>query len=127
MPAVKVYPTLYLLTEPPWLLSTRYYLNGGRDPAFVVGSAVVTWLTWVSATAPGYWLGAWAGDSHRFGFDMIMPAFFVAMLVSVAGAAPVRRLDRGRRGRGSDGATVRRFLVCGDRRAGRQPRWGVHR
>ncbi len=83
MPAVKVYPTLYLLTEPPWLLSTRYYRNGGRDPAFVVGSAVVTWLTWVSATAPGYWLGAWAGDSHRFGFDMIMPAFFVAMLVSL--------------------------------------------
>ena len=38
MPAVKVYPTLYLLTEPPWLLSTRYYRNGGRDPAFVVGS-----------------------------------------------------------------------------------------
>jgi len=83
MPARKVYPTLYLLTEPPWLLSTRYYRRGGRDPAFVLGSGAVTWVTWVVATVPGYWLGASVADPHRFGLDMIMPAFFVAMLTSL--------------------------------------------
>ena len=83
MPAVKVYPTLYLLVEPPWLLATRYYRNGGRDPAFVLGSAAVTLAVVGRSTAPGYWLGASIGDPHRFGLDMIMPAFFVAMLVSL--------------------------------------------
>lgn len=83
MPAMKIYPMLYLLTEPPWLLSTRYYRSGGRDPGFVLGSCVMTWLAWVSSTAPGYWLGASIGDPHRFGLDLVMPAFFVAMLVSL--------------------------------------------
>jgi 4-azaleucine resistance transporter AzlC len=83
LPAAKIYPLLYLFTEPPWLLSTRYYRAGGRDPAFVLGSCAVTWLTWVSSTAPGYLLGASLGDPHRFGLDLVMPAFFVAMMVSL--------------------------------------------
>jgi predicted branched-subunit amino acid permease len=83
LPAARIYPLLYLLTEPPWLLSTRYYRAGGRDPAFVLGSCAATWVTWVSSTAPGYWLGASLGDPHRFGLDLVMPAFFVAMLVSL--------------------------------------------
>jgi 4-azaleucine resistance transporter AzlC len=83
LPAVKIYPMLYLLTEPPWLLSTRYYRSGGTDPAFVLGSCTMTWVAWVIATAPGYWLGASIGDPHRFGLDLVMPAFFVAMLVSL--------------------------------------------
>jgi 4-azaleucine resistance transporter AzlC len=78
-----VYLTLYLLVEPPWLLGTRYYNNGGRDPAFVLGSCVVCWLSWVIPTIPGYWLGASIGDPQRFGIDLIMPAFFVIMLLSM--------------------------------------------
>lgn len=83
LPATKIYPMLYLLTEPPWLLSTRYYRNGGNDPAFVLGCCAITWVTWVLSTAPGYWLGAVIGDPQRFGLDLVMPAFFVAMLVSL--------------------------------------------
>ena len=83
LPATKIYPMLYLLSEPPWLLSTRYYRNGGNDPAFVLGCCAITWVTWVLSTAPGYWLGAVIGDPQRFGLDLVMPAFFVAMLVSL--------------------------------------------
>jgi 4-azaleucine resistance transporter AzlC len=78
-----IYFTLYLLVEPPWLLGTRYHNNGGRDPGFVLGSCVSCWLLWVLPTAPGYWLGASLGDPQRFGIDLIMPVFFVAMLVSM--------------------------------------------
>jgi 4-azaleucine resistance transporter AzlC len=78
-----IYFTLYLLVEPPWLLGTRYHNSGGRDPAFVLGSCVFCWLLWVLPTAPGYWLGASLGDPQRFGIDLIMPVFFVAMLVSM--------------------------------------------
>lgn len=80
-PAGRVYPTLYLLTEPNWLLTMRYRAEGGSDPAFLLGSGVVVWLAWVLAATPGYWLGASVGDPHRFGLDLIMPAFFTAMLV----------------------------------------------
>jgi predicted branched-subunit amino acid permease len=80
-PSYKVYPTLFLLGEPNWLLSLRYYANGGRDPSFLLGTCVIMWFVWVLSTIPGYWLGAHAGDPRRFGLDMVMPVFFVAMLV----------------------------------------------
>ena len=78
----QVYPFLHFLVEPPWLLSIRYQREGGNDPGFVIGSAATCYVTWVVSTAPGYWLGA-AADPHRFGLDMVIPAFFTAMLVSL--------------------------------------------
>lgn len=80
-PAYKVYPTLFLLGEPNWLMTLRYHANGGRDPNYLLGSCAIMWVTWVSGTIPGYWLGAAAGNPNRFGLDLVMPAFFVAMLV----------------------------------------------
>jgi len=82
LPAWQVYPLLHLLVEPPWVLALRYQREGGGDPGFVIGSAVTCWVVWVASTAPGYWLGA-SADPYRFGLDMVMPAFFTAMLVSL--------------------------------------------
>lgn len=80
LPARQVYPFLHFLVEPPWLLAARYQREGGDDPGFVIGSAAVCWVVWVVSTAPGYWLGS-AVDPLTFGLDMVMPAFFMAMLV----------------------------------------------
>jgi predicted branched-subunit amino acid permease len=82
-PPLKVYPTLFFLTEPNWLLSTRYRGNGGSDPAFLLGSGVIIWFVWVLSALPGYWLGAAVGDPRAFGLDLIVPAFFVAMLATL--------------------------------------------
>ena len=80
-PAARIDAPCYLLTEPNWLLTMRYRSGGGSDPAFLLGSGVIVWLAWVLAPLPGYWLGASVGDPHRFGLDLVMPAFFTAMLV----------------------------------------------
>jgi predicted branched-subunit amino acid permease len=80
-PAARVYPTLYLLTEPNWIRTLRYRAEGGSDPAFLLGSGVIVWVAWVIAPLPGYWLGTAVADPSRFGLDLIMPAFFTAMLV----------------------------------------------
>ncbi len=82
LPPRQVYPFLHFLVEPPWLLSIRYQREGGNDPGFVIGSAATCWVVWVVSTAAGHWLGA-AVDPHRFGLDMVIPAFFTAMLVSL--------------------------------------------
>ncbi len=82
-PSLKVYPTLYFLTEPNWLLSMRYRGNGGGDPAFLLGSGVTIYVVWVLSAFPGYWLGAPVGDPRAFGLDLIVPAFFVAMLATL--------------------------------------------
>jgi 4-azaleucine resistance transporter AzlC len=82
LPKAQTYTFLHFLVEPPWLLSLRYQRNGGDDPGFVFGSAAMCWIVWVVSCTPGYWLGA-AADPHRFGLDMVIPAFFTAMLVSI--------------------------------------------
>lgn len=82
-PSLKVYPTLFFLTEPNWLLSMRYRSDGGNDPAFLLGSGVIVYVVWVLSAVPGYWLGAAVGDPHAFGLDLVVPAFFMAMLVTL--------------------------------------------
>jgi predicted branched-subunit amino acid permease len=79
----KIYPTLYLLTDSSWIVALRYRAQGGADPNFLVGSGVVTWITWVLSAAPGYWLGASLADPQRYGLDLVMPVFFVAMMVPI--------------------------------------------
>jgi 4-azaleucine resistance transporter AzlC len=82
-PAAKIYPTLFLLVEPNWLMSMRYRANGGSDPAYLLGGGVVIYFVWEVSTAAGYWLGASLADPNRFGLDLVMPAFFTAMLISM--------------------------------------------
>jgi 4-azaleucine resistance transporter AzlC len=82
-PAGKIYPALFFLVEPNWLMSMRYRANGGSDPAYLLGGGVVIYAVWIISTAAGYALGTSIGDPHTFGIDMVMPAFFTAMLISM--------------------------------------------
>lgn len=82
-PPAKIYPALYLLVEPNWLMSMRYRAGGGSDPAYLIGGGAVIYVVWLVSTAAGYWLGVSIGDPHGYGLDMVMPAFFTAMLISM--------------------------------------------
>jgi len=81
LPAWRVYPALALLTEPGWLMSIRYRAQGGSDAAIVLGGGFVLWLVWIAGTVSGYMLGTLVANPQRFGLDLIMPVFFVVMLV----------------------------------------------
>lgn len=81
LPFHQIFPSLYLLTDANWIMSVRYHAEGGRDWGVFVGSGVMLWVLWVGATVPGFFLGALFTDPARFGLDLVMPAFFVAMLV----------------------------------------------
>jgi len=81
MPAGKIYPTLFLLTDTSWLLAMRYRQEGGNDAAMLLGCSVATWAVWVVSCIPGFLLGSTIGDAHRFGLDLVVPVFFAAMLV----------------------------------------------
>lgn len=80
-PARKVYPALFFLVEPPWLMSLRYHSNGGRDPAYLLGGCLTLYCIWVTTAIPGFIAGAAVGNPKQFGIDLIVPAFFTAMMV----------------------------------------------
>jgi predicted branched-subunit amino acid permease len=81
LPAWQAYPTLHLLTDPGWLIAMRYRGEGGSDAGVVLGSSIVLFAVWISASSAGYSLGALVADPRRFGLDLVMPLFFAAMLI----------------------------------------------
>lgn len=72
---------LMLLTDANWLVGSRYHAEGGRDVGVLIGAGMTLLTLWVLFTAPGYLAGALVSDPRRFGFDLVMPIFFAAMLV----------------------------------------------
>jgi 4-azaleucine resistance transporter AzlC len=81
LPARQTYPALSLMTDPGWLVIIRYRAEGGADSACFLGGGLALWLVWIAGTLPGHALGALVSDPRRFGLDLVMPAFFVVMLV----------------------------------------------
>ena len=81
LPARQTYPALLLTTDATWLVAMRYRAEGGADASVLLGSGFTLWLPWVASSALGYLLGALIAEPARYGIDLIMPIFFVAMLV----------------------------------------------
>jgi predicted branched-subunit amino acid permease len=86
-PARQAYAALFFLTDASWLIAMRYRAEGGGDIAVYFGAATAIMAGWLAAAAIGYFLGGLIVDPARYGLDLVMPAFFAAMLVPLwAGA-----------------------------------------
>ncbi len=72
---------LFFLTDANWLLATRYSESGGRNVGVLFGAGVALWIVWVLGTLPGYLGGALVTEPRSLGLDLVMPVFFVTMLV----------------------------------------------
>lgn len=81
VPAGRIYPALFVLTDSNWVIALRHHAEGGRDWGVLVGSGLTLWVVWTAATLPGYLFGALVDDPKRWALDLVMPAFFVTMLV----------------------------------------------
>jgi predicted branched-subunit amino acid permease len=80
-PLARTALNLFLITEAGWLVTTRYYNEGGRDAGVLLGCGIILWLVWQAATVAGFFAGALVPDPKRFGLDLVMPIFFGVMLV----------------------------------------------
>jgi len=83
LPAWQVYPALLLTTDATWIVGIRYHASGGTDASIYLGAGLALWALWVVTVIPGYLLGAVVVDPARFGFDLMLPIFFMAMLVQL--------------------------------------------
>jgi predicted branched-subunit amino acid permease len=87
IPAWQAYAGLFFLTDATWLIAMRYRADGGGDVAVYFGAAATIMAGWLAATGIGFFAGGLIVDPARYGFDLVMPAFFAAMLVPLwAGA-----------------------------------------
>jgi len=81
LPAWQIYPTLYILTDPGWIIAMRYRADGGADAAILIGGGLLFFVFWLAATMAGYLAGSFVPDPRAIALDLVMPVFFVAMLV----------------------------------------------
>lgn len=79
-PPSQIYPSLVFMTDGNWVASMRYRKEGGADVGYLFGSGLVIWLFWVPSTAIGQIFGSLLTDPKRFGVDLIVPLYFIALL-----------------------------------------------
>jgi predicted branched-subunit amino acid permease len=84
LPPWQSYPGLYLLTDASWLIAMRYRGEGGRDVAAYFGASLIMLAGWMVSASAGYFVGSLI-NPKTYGFDLVLPVFFVAMLVPLWG------------------------------------------
>jgi predicted branched-subunit amino acid permease len=81
LPAWQAYPAMLLVTDGGWLAAMRYRDHGGADAWFYVGGGIVLYVVWLFSAIPGFLLAEQLTDPRKYGVDLVMPAFYAAMLV----------------------------------------------
>lgn len=81
LPPSRLWPSLFFLTDANWIIAERYRAQGGRDAGVFLGSGLLLWVVWGAVTIPGYLVSSLVPDPKKFGLDLVMPLFFVLMLV----------------------------------------------
>jgi predicted branched-subunit amino acid permease len=81
LPPWQAYSSMLLVTDGGWLAAMRYREHGGADAWFYVGGGIVLYLVWLFSAIPGFLLAEQLTDPKKYGVDLVMPAFYAAMLV----------------------------------------------
>ncbi|NVN85174.1 MAG: AzlC family ABC transporter permease [Rhodopseudomonas sp.] len=81
LPAWQAYPAMLLVTDGGWLAAMRYREHGGANAWYYLGGALLLYVVWLFAAIPGFLLAEQLTDPKKYGVDLVMPAFYAAMLV----------------------------------------------
>ena len=81
LPPWQAYSSMLLVTDGGWLAAMRYRDHGGADAMFYLGGGIVLYLVWLVSAIPGFLLAEQLTDPKKYGVDLVMPAFYAAMLV----------------------------------------------
>jgi 4-azaleucine resistance transporter AzlC len=81
LPPRQAYLSMLLVTDGGWLAAMRYRDHGGADAWFYLGGALVLYGLWLFSAIPGFLLAEELTDPKKYGVDLVMPAFYAALLV----------------------------------------------
>jgi predicted branched-subunit amino acid permease len=83
LPPAQLYGSLAMIVDMTWATALRYRAEGGNDAAVLLGGSLGMIVLWVGATGAGHALGSVIRDPAAYGFDLIVPIFFTAILVTL--------------------------------------------
>lgn len=81
LPRIKAYGSLFFMNDESWALTMANLARGDRNAAFLLGSGLIVFAFWMTATIVGRTLGNIMQDPSRWGLDYAFTAVFIALLV----------------------------------------------
>ncbi|AMK11797.1 4-azaleucine resistance transporter AzlC [Pseudodesulfovibrio indicus] len=83
LPPRATLPLLFLLVDESWAMTYGAAQRGKADLGFLLGSGLLLWVTWMSATITGRLLGSAIPDPQAFGLDFAFTAVFLSLLAGL--------------------------------------------
>ncbi len=82
MPAARRYGVMMLASDANWAMTMHSMARGQPGFGVLLGGGLALWAFWVLGTSVGSFFGGAIHDPKRFGLDMVMGCFLLAMVVS---------------------------------------------
>ncbi|BBD09779.1 AzlC family ABC transporter permease [Desulfovibrio ferrophilus] len=80
---LQAYGSMYFMVDESWALTIKDFADGHRRGAFMLGSGLVLFATWLSASLGGLLAGSMVPDPTRYGLDFAFTAAFIALLAGL--------------------------------------------
>lgn len=80
LPPVKRYGVMLVASDANWAMSMQAFSRGKPGLGLLLGGGLALWLFWVIGTWLGVYFGNAIQDPRRFGLDMVMGCFLLAMV-----------------------------------------------
>lgn len=79
----KAFAAVFFVSDEQWAMTMAELRRGGGSVAFLVGTGLLSWLSWVSSTLLGRVVGAFIDDPMKYGLDFAFTATFIALLLGM--------------------------------------------
>lgn len=81
LPPARRYGVMVLASDANWAMTMQALARGQPGFGLLLGGGLALWSFWVLGTGLGTWFGGTIQDPRRFGLDMVMGCFLLAMVV----------------------------------------------
>ncbi len=81
LPTRKRYGVMLVASDANWALSMQAFSRGQPGLGLLLGGGLALWSFWIFGTWLGVFFGSVIQDPERFGLDMVMGCFLLAMVV----------------------------------------------
>lgn len=77
------YGSLFFSTDESWALTVAHLRSGSGQGAFMLGSGLALWVTYVGGTALGAAVGGLVADPRRWGLNFLLTTVFLVLAESL--------------------------------------------
>jgi 4-azaleucine resistance transporter AzlC len=83
LPLPRALAAMFVVSDEQWALTMAEVKKGTGSVAFLLGTGLFSWFSWMSSTVVGRLVGALIDDPARYGLDFAFTATFLALLLGM--------------------------------------------